>query len=178
MLIAAAITAVGVAVALLYEDIKAWVNGSKSAIGEIVGTFEEFKDKVTGIFDTISQKWKDFVKFFTDTKKDITDFLDLSSVFSGGIAIQSGFVQQGFNPDSAPTATDMAMAQIATYQNTQLNQGGYNMNQRTNNVNVNVGGANIDARGMSSQQASKVFNDGLKQNVEMAIGQLSDGVQR
>jgi len=178
VLIAAAIALTGIAVALLYEDIKAWVNGSKSAIGEIVGEFDEFKDKVVSAFDTISQKWKDFVKFFTDTKKDITDFLDLSSVFSGGIAIQSGFVQQGFNPDNAPTATDMAMAQIATYQNTQLNQGGYNMNQRTNNVNVNVGGANIDARGMSSQQASKVFSDGLKQNVEMAIGQLSDGVQR
>lgn len=175
--VGAAITAVGVAIALLYEDIKAWVNGSKSALGEIVGTFDEFKDKVVGVFDTISQKWKDFVKFFTDTKKDITDFLDLSNVFSGGVAIQSGFVQQGFTGD-IPSNTERAQAMIDYYSATNLNQGGNVMNQRSQNVSVNVGGAQIDARGMSPQQASQAFSSGIKQNVEMAIGQLSDGVER
>ncbi len=178
ILIGAAIAAVGVAIAILYEDIKAWVNGSKSAIGEIVGTFDEFKDKVSGVFDTIAKKWADFVKFFTDTKQDITDFLDFSSFFGGGLDLQNNFVQSGFTPDNMVDNTARGQAMIDFYSGTQLNQGGYNMNQRTQNVNVNVGGTNIDARGMSPQQASQTFNSGIKQNVEMAIGQLSDGVDR
>lgn len=175
--VGAAVTAIGVAVALLYEDIKAWVNGSKSAIGEIVGTFDEFKDKVVGVFDAISQKWQDFVKFFTDTKKDITDFLDLSNVFSGGIGIQSNFVQQGFSGDT-PSNTEAAQAMIAHYSATQLNQGGYNMNQRNNYNNVSIGAPTIDARGMTGSQAKSVINASMKESVEMAIGQLEDGVQR
>jgi hypothetical protein len=179
VLVGAAIAAVGFAVALLYEDIQAWVSGSKSALGEIVGKFDDFKDKITDVFDTISKKWADFIKFFTDTKKDITDFLDLSNVFSGGLSIQSGFTQQGFNPESQTLSnTERAQAMIDFYSATQLNQGGNTMNQRTQNVNVNVGGANINASGMSQQQASQTFNDGLKQNIEMAIGQLDDGVDR
>lgn len=178
LIVGAAIAAVGVAVALLSEDIQAWVNGSKSAIGELVGTFDEFKDKVTGVFDTISKKWADFIQFFTDTKKDITDFLDLSNVFSGGLEIQSGFVQQGATGEAIADNTARGQAMIDYYSSTQLNQGGNVMSQRTQNVNVNVGGANIDARGMSQQQAAQTFNAGMKQNIEMAIGQLDDGVER
>jgi hypothetical protein len=130
------------------------------------------------VFDTIAKKWADFVKFFTDTKQDITDFLDFSSFFGGGLDLQNNFVQSGFTPDNMVDNTARGQAMIDFYSGTQLNQGGYNMNQRTQNVNVNVGGANIDARGMSPQQASQTFNSGIKQNVEMAIGQLSDGVDR
>ena len=176
--IAAVIAAVGVAVALLYEDVMAWVNGSKSAIGEVLGSFQEFKDKVTGFFDTVTQKWRDFVKFFTDTKKDITDFLDLSNVLSGGVAIQQGFVQTGFNADNGPTDTEVAQAMIAHYSSTQLNQGGASVNQRTSHNEINIGAPTIDARGMTGSQAKSVINASMKESVEMAIGQLEDGVQR
>ena len=175
--IGAAITAVGLAVALLYEDIKAWVNGGRSAIGLILGSFEEFKDKVSGVFDSISKKWQEFVKLFMDTKQEITDFLDLSNLLSGGVEIQQGFVQEGFNA-SLPTDNERAQAMIAHYSSTQLNQGGSAVNQRTQTNNITVGGANIDARGMSVNQARSAFSAGMKENVEMAIGQLSDGVQR
>lgn len=175
--VGAAITAVGVAIALLYEDTLAWVNGSSSAIGEVLGTFDEFKEKVTGVFDSIAQKWQEFIKFFTDTKKDITDFLDLSNLFSDATDIQANYIQTSAGGNVASN-TERAQAMIDYYSSTNLNQGGSMMNNRIQNNTISVGGSTVDARGMTPQQASSAVHSGMKQSFEMAIGQLYDGVER
>jgi hypothetical protein len=175
--VGAAITAVGFAIALLYEDTLAWVNGSSSAIGEVLGTFDEFKEKVTGVFDSIAQKWQEFIKFFTDTKKDITDFLDLSNLFSDATDIQANYIQTSAGGNVASN-TERAQAMIDYYSSTNLNQGGSMMNNRIQNNTISVGGSTVDARGMTPQQASSAVHSGMKQSFEMAIGQLYDGVER
>ncbi len=155
VLIGAAIAATGVAVAVLYEDITAWVDGSKSAIGELIGTFENLKDKVTGILDDIRQDWAEF------TGEAI------------GIATPvgtSGLMLVGNN--------EAALATIASYSSTNLNHGGSTVNQRTQQNTFNVGGATVDARGMTGNQAKSVINASMKESYEMALGQLEDGVQR
>jgi hypothetical protein len=151
VLIGAAITAAGVAIAVLYEDIKSWVDGSKSAIGELLGTFEDLKTKVKGIFD------------------DIGSFFD----FSGDVEV-SGAGGSGL----APSNNSAALATIASYSATNLNHGGSTVNQRTQQNNVTVGGSTIDARGMSGSQARSAINASMKESVEMALGQLADGVER
>lgn len=158
--IGAAIVAVGVAVAVLYEDIVSWVDGSNSAIGEIVGSFEDMKTKVTGIFDDIIQKWKDVSGFFTDG-------VDATVRFFGGAGAYAGAL-----------ANEAANSLISSYSSTNLNHGGSTVNQRTQTNNVTVGGATVDARGMSGNQAKNLINAGMKESVEMALGQLEDGVQR
>jgi len=155
--IGAAIVAVGVAVGVLYEDITAWVDGSKSAIGEIVGSFENMKAKVTGIFDDIIQKWKDVTGFFVGV----------------GTGIRNSFI----GGDTLPN-NDAASNTIASYSSTNLNHGGSTVNQRTQQNNITVGGSTVDARGMSGSQAKNVINASMKESVEMALGQLADGVER
>lgn len=52
-LIIAAVTALGVAIGLLVDDIYHWVNDGESLIGEFLGNFEEFKDNFLNIWDAI-----------------------------------------------------------------------------------------------------------------------------
>ena len=151
VLIGAAVTAVGVAVALLYEDTKAWVNGSKSAVGELIGTFENLKQTVKGIFD------------------DIGNMFD----FSGGF--EASIVGPNSNQQSNNAA---ALETINSYSATNLNQGGSIVNQRTQQNNISIGGSSVDARGMTSNEAKSAINSSMKESVEMALGQLADGVQR
>ena len=189
-----AAAAIGLAVTLVAEDIQKWVDGSKSAIGSLIGTFDEFKTKITGAFDSIAKKFTGFADKLADVKKEISDFF--SGNFSGGLDIQAnmeqsdaiaGKAQEGserYDPEAANSNkqidynTARAQAQIASYSSTQLNQGGSTMNQRTQNFNVNVGGAKIDARGMTTSQAAKAFSSGINSSIEATIGQLADGVDR
>ena len=119
------------------------------------------KDKVGGIFDGITEKWKNFIKFFTDTKDGISGFF-------GKLGFGSG--------DDIAANTEKAQATIDGYSSNTLNQGGNTMSQRSQVNHVSVGGATVDARGMSQQQATSAVSAGMKQSVEMAIGQLSDGI--
>jgi hypothetical protein len=151
LLIGAAIVAAGVAVAVLYEDTKAFVNGSKSAIGELIGTFEDLKATVKGVFE------------------DIGNIFDFSGDFESSIIGANGANQ---------SSSAAAMATINNYSSTGLNNGGSTVNQRTQTNNVTMGGATIDARGMTGSQAQSAINASMKESVTMAIGQLADGVER
>lgn len=172
--IGVAVAAAGAAIALLYEDTKAWVNGSKSAIGEVLGTFDEFKAKVSGIFDSIGKKWNDFVGAFSDSAKYIADFFNFSDE---EIDVNATSNSSG-NVGGSNSNNDRAQSIIANYSQTKLNQGGSSVNQRTQQNHISVGGANIDARGMSERQAKSAFSNGMKESIEMAMGQLDDGVVR
>jgi hypothetical protein len=138
-------------IALLYEDTKAFVNGSKSAIGELIGTFEDLKATVKGVFE------------------DIGNIFDFSGDFESSIIGANGANQ---------SSSAAAMATINNYSSTGLNNGGSTVNQRTQTNNVTMGGATIDARGMTGSQAQSAINASMKESVTMAIGQLADGVER
>lgn len=56
--IAAAITAVSVAIAIVYEDFKAWTSGTSSLLGDLFGEFEDFKNKVLDVGRAIGDFFK------------------------------------------------------------------------------------------------------------------------
>lgn len=62
-LITAAIVALGTAIILLIEDIYQWVAGNESAIGDLLGSWEDFKNKfigyITGAVDYVKNKFNE-----------------------------------------------------------------------------------------------------------------------
>lgn len=183
-------TAIGIALIALTDDLVTWVSGGKSAVGEMLGTFENFKVKVTEIFNSLGKVWDDFIGKLTNIPKVISDVL-----FSNGSKntfglevttlndddVPSSTVRNPYltlNNDDVPSSTDMAQEIIASYSATNLNHGGSTVNQRTQQNNVTIGGATVDARGMSGSQAKSAINASMKESVEMALGQLNDGVER
>ena len=178
LLIGAAIVAVGAYVALLYEDILAWVNGSKSAIGEVVGSFEDLKNKITGAIDSVINKWNEFVTLFEETSDKIAGFFD-SIDLSAGIELKGGYQGRGLNNFVTPSGnTEAAQAIISSYSATNLNQGGSTVSNRSQTNSFTFGDTHVNASGMSAGDAKRVFAQSNRENIEMAQGQLDDGVDR
>ena len=148
----------GKALAILDEDRTAWVKGLDSATGRLVGTFEDLKKTANEVFETLKDGWNSVTDWF---KADV----NVNHKMNAG----SGLM---------PSNTEMAQMMISKYSSTNLNHGGATSNQRTQHNTISIGGANVDARGMSGSQAKSVINESMKESVEMAIGQLADGVER
>lgn len=118
-LIAAAVVALGVAIALLIEDIYNWVQGNESVVGDLIATWFEFINKIKGYLsegvEYIKGKLNDIYTFFTDTFTRIRDFI--ANIFSGiwngitdGISgafdkIKSFIPDINLNPFSSSTPT-------------------------------------------------------------------------
>ena len=181
--IGAAIAAVGVAVALVYEDFQKWASGGESVMGKILGPFEDFKKSMLDIFDAIGDKWDSFVKGFEDSIKYIqglyNDFFgdddeDTPKAANGRQQSRNSYLQ-------TDEATDRAQKMVYSYNSSPMNDTGsgyYSNKTSTTNNNISVGGASIDARGMSEQQASSAFSGMQTGQIERAIGQLNNGVDR
>lgn len=154
------------AMALLYEDVKKWADGGDSLIGDMLGPFTEFKEQMLQIFEDIKAGWKSFTDFFDETGKSIGGFL--FDTFGGG-------------DDQANQSNEIAKKMVYSYSANPMNHagagGGSYMNKYINN-NVTVGGASIDARGMTADQASNVVNNSLTGSIKGAMGQMDTGVDR
>jgi len=64
--ITAAVFALGAAIALLVEDIWYWVNGNDSAVGRILGTWEDFSSNFKNIISNMISYVGDFTKSVLD----------------------------------------------------------------------------------------------------------------
>lgn len=173
--IGAAIAAVGVAVAILYEDFQAWTNGSSSLLGDVFGSFESFKVKVLAIFDSISDKWNEFSDGFADSVKVVGEFLGLIDEETAEGEDQKSTTPKPYG--QMKQNTDSAMSTAYAYGANPLNNGGASSyKQKNQNINVEVGGATIDARGMTGEQAQQAFSSSLNDNLKNTLGQMDDGV--
>lgn len=151
------------AIALLYEDIKAWVNGSSSEIGDLLGSFENFKASVFKIFDDISKKFTGWLDEFKSFGKSVDDFFGFGDEKDFNIAANS----------------KMAMDLIGSYNSNPLNSGpAYDSNSfmSTNTYNLNLGGTTVHANGLNQDQATKVVSDSFNNQINMAYGAIDDGV--
>jgi ABC-type amino acid transport substrate-binding protein len=78
-LIIAAIVALGTAIILLIEDIYQWVAGNESAIGDLLGSWEDFKNKFIGYLsnsvEAVKEKLAQIKGFFVDTFTQIKEFV-------------------------------------------------------------------------------------------------------
>ena len=93
-LIAAKLVLLSVAIALVYEDLKAWVNGTKSLTGDLIGTFEDFKKGFDEIMQSISdeakKQWAAFTGAFdaagNNIKSGVDNILGYFTVFKDEIS--------------------------------------------------------------------------------------------
>lgn len=161
--IGAAIAAVGTAVAIVYEDITAWVNGSSSAIGDLLGSFEDFKASVFEIFDDISKKFTGWLDDFKEFGKSVDDFF-------------------GFGDDkdfNVSANSQQAVDLIGSYNANPLNAGpAFNSSSfmSTSTYNLNLGGTTVNANGLTPEQATQVVGDSFSNQINMAYGAVDDGV--
>ena len=169
---------VGKAIQLVVEDFNHWAEGTDSVLGRILGPFEEFKKDMLEIFSDIKEGWIDLftalglgTKSLKGTKiRDENDWLEKHINKPANEFIQK-FIGSGDD-------TEAAQSTISSYSSTSLNHGGSSSTQSAQNNTITVGGASIDARGMTQNDAKIAFSAGLKETIEMAMGQLEDGVQR
>lgn len=102
-LITAAIVALSTAIILLIEDIYHWVAGNESAIGDLLGSWEDFKNKfmgyITGAVDYVKNKFNEVSEaisgafnsaienvknYFVSLYDDVVNIVDkIVSVFTG-----------------------------------------------------------------------------------------------
>ena len=164
---------VGKAIQLVVEDFNHWAEGTDSVLGRILGPFEDFKKKMLDIFSDLKKGWKEFTDFVSDPSA----MIDAGNEFLNENVNKpvNEFIQKfiGSSDD-----TEKAKSTISSYSSTSLNHGGSSSTQSTQNNTITVGGASIDARGMTQNDAKIAFSAGLKETIEMAMGQLEDGVQR
>ena len=80
-LVIAAVTALGVAIVLLVEDIYHWVSGNDSAIGRILGSWENFKDQFILMWESIKSYLAQFWQYLTD---------GFNSAIDGVVAVWTG----------------------------------------------------------------------------------------
>ena len=75
----AAVVALGVAIVLLIEDIYQWVNGNESVIGDLLGSWKDFKNKFMGYLSdsvkAVKEKLGQIKGFFVDTFTQIKEFV-------------------------------------------------------------------------------------------------------
>lgn len=75
----ALVIALSVAIVLLIEDIYHWVAGNESAIGDLLGSWEDFKNKFMGYLSdsvkAVKEKLGQIKGFFIDTFTQIKDFV-------------------------------------------------------------------------------------------------------
>lgn len=80
----AAVVALATAIVLLIEDIYQWVAGNESAIGDLLGSWEDFKNKFMEILDSsvqyLKEKLNTIYTFFTETFTKIKDYV--SDIFN------------------------------------------------------------------------------------------------
>lgn len=78
-LITAAIVALGVAIALLIEDIYNWVKGNESVVGDLIAMWFEFVTKFKGYLsdsvEAVKEKLGQIKGFFVDTFTQIKEFV-------------------------------------------------------------------------------------------------------
>lgn len=120
----AAVIALSTAIVLLIEDIYQWVEGNESAIGDLLGSWEDFKNKFMGYLsdsvEAVKEKLGQIKGFFVDTFTQIKEFVTnvfkniwdgITNGISGAIdKIKSYIPNISLNPFSSnPTPTTQSV---------------------------------------------------------------------
>ena len=186
--IGAAVVAAGAAFGILYEDVKAYLGGQQSFIGDLAEEYEWFADVLeffgnvaTGVTDTVADQFRMMGKIV----KGILEFL-MNPIDTATKALDSlidkipdsviDFFGGGDDPGmQQQTSTALAVAGAANA-NPMLSgmgmQGG-----RTNYVTqTNRFDTRVDARGMSREDAAQAFSEQRAREIAQAKGNLDDGV--
>lgn len=183
--IGAAVAAVGVAFALLYEDVVAYLGGQESFIGSLAEKYAWFGDALklfgdvaSGVADGVAVAFEAMgavimgvINFLINPINSLRNIMDgigsaVSGFFGGEIDVNA-MVQQSDNAIAATAAANanplLSGAGAAGNRNTFINQ-------------TNQYSASVDARGMSREDAAAAFSEQRQKEIAQAKGMLDDGV--
>jgi TP901 family phage tail tape measure protein len=186
---------VGVAFAALYEDVKAYIGGQESFIGKLFAKYEWLEKGIKGAIEGILWAWGQLSDIMDWTKLLFTDpmealdqlkdgFLNLWNYIKGLFDFSGIFdglpSWLGGSELAANTQAGLDMQQ--QYANNPVNSissnSMFNTSQIQRSIEISMGGVNVDARGMSQQEAQAAFGNSLKDQISHAIENIDDGVNR
>tara|TARA_R100000951_G_scaffold62227_1_gene52223 strand:- start:4459 stop:5931 length:1473 start_codon:yes stop_codon:yes gene_type:complete len=174
LLIGAAIAAVGVAFALLYEDVVAFVNGQESFIGDLAKKYEWFGDIVEGVVGGIKKSFEVLTEFFDDIMNSIPD---ITNAFGDAFNDAKSFF--GFGDDELNASLDKALSVTGSIDNNPLNgqtsASIVNSQQSSSRVNhVTVGSTTVNTQATDAAGVASAVGDNLNNQISMAIEQFDD----
>ena len=146
LLMTTAITGVVTAIALLYDDMVAWVNGSDSLLGRWLGSWDNYATKLFDIFDKIKAGYEDVKKFFG----------------LGGdedVVAGKGFLGTASNAGVA-AVTSGAIANSAV-----SNSGG----------NISIGEVRVETRATDAEGIASDLGNSLKKQMRATVNTFDDG---
>lgn len=199
ILIGTAIGAAAVAIGMFYEDVKAYLGGQESLIGNLAKKYEWFGKVVDHVVQDIKDTWEllndvfDWSKVLVDDPSAALDILktkflelweyvknifDFSFIADSMTGLKDFF---GFGEGSElAMQTERAGYITGMYNANPLNQQTYSYAYGGNSYNTNTVHMNnsINASGATQEQVNTALNDGLREQMATAAGQLSDGIDR
>ena len=194
---AAIVTAVGLAVGLLYDDIVNFSKGAPSLIGAVADWFVESFESIS---ETVNEVWegiKVFFGFITGAFVDgITGVFDfISSAITGYLDLIQGSINLvtkgakffGFGKEKGTTdtaleestreASNTLKETDANPINAQTTTALHNTTASTNrNTSVSVSAVNVDARGGDSAEISAGIGSALRDEMQATVSNFDDGV--
>lgn len=200
LLIGAAIAAVGVAFALLYEDVVAYLGGQSSFIGDLAAEYEWFGDIVDSVINGIAMHFRgleavfdwliNLIKSPTKAIEDLGESVkkmvneakelipDIGDSFDDAFSGFKSFF--GMGDDEIKASLDKAVMITNGIDRNQLNgqtsASIVNSQQSINRTTtVSVGGTTVNTQATDPQAVANEVNGTLKNQVAQAIGNFQDG---
>lgn len=155
-LIIAAVTALGVAIVLLVEDIYHWVNGNESAIGLILGSWDSFKTQFLMMWEVIKSYLAQFWQYIVD---------GFNSAIDGVIGVWTGL------RDSIESIIDSIIGFIPDWLIKGFQTGASWVGSAVSKV---VGSDSVIGQAIAGESVSS--GGGMTQSNNMQVGQVSISV--
>lgn len=174
LLIGAAIAAVGVGFALLYEDVVAYLGGQESFIGDLAKKYEWFGDIVEGVVNGIKSSFNSLTELFDDVMNSIPD---IAGAFGDAFGDAKSFL--GFGDDEINANLDKALKVTGAIDSNPLNgqtsASIVNSQQSSNRVNnVTMGATTVNTQATDADGVASAIGANLNNQVSMAIAQFDD----
>jgi len=187
LLIAAAISAVVTAIALLADDIYNFVEGNDSLIGRLLGKWEDFKYTLGEILGGIGESIKIYISEWLEFFKPLKDAFDFTSNLgekAGNLLRRISGNEEEQNKDlpaeSIVNLTEKAKNFLIGADTSPVNSisnntaiAGNNTRNVTNNINAN---ATINTQASDPGAISNMVGGQLGDQMRSAIGDVDDGV--
>ena len=155
-LIIAAVTALGVAIVLLVEDIYHWVSGNESAIGRILGSWDNFKDKFIMMWEVIKSYMAQFWQYIVD---------GFNGAIDGVVSVWAGL------RDSIKSIIDSIIGFMPAWLIKGFQTGASWVGSAVSKV---VGSDSVISQAIAGESASS--GGGMTQSNNMQVGQVSINV--
>lgn len=185
----ALIAGIGVAIglfALLYEDIKYFIEGNKSLIGDLLNRWPIVGKVIKGVFDGIKEaiefvvkaydKIKDFLNKFTGKKVNI----GVNYTEEGGIPDQEDLTKniQGLNQIiQTVNSSPLTYQTNSSVTNSALANSFFNRGDSNKNVTVNTGAITIETQATDSDEIAATFSQKLTDHIRQSTNTYDNGIQ-